>query len=85
MRLTFAGMTKDSTKLNALLAERTRLANELRHARRDQFQIQHRIDELSIAIGGLTAMPSLDIGDIVPPALGLFAGLGGRRKRRRII
>jgi hypothetical protein len=72
-----------TTRITTLIAKRNALANELRHTRHGQFELQHKIDELTIEIGRLSAMPDI-IGDLAPPALDMFAGLGTRRRRRRI-
>ena len=68
-------------QITTLIARRNLLARELSVARRGQFELQHEIDALTIEIGRLSAMPDM-LGDLVPPALGMFAG---PRRRRRIL
>jgi hypothetical protein len=70
-------MTKNE-RLTVLLNERNRLANQLRGVQHDRQALQGAIGRLSLEIGDLTSL-----GDLVPPALDMFAGLGGRRRRRR--
>lgn len=72
------------SKIESLLAERDRLSRELQGNHRDRIKIQHRLDELTTTIARLTGV-GLMLGDLVPPALGMFAGGGRRRPRRRIL
>jgi hypothetical protein len=77
-----AGMTTNNPKIDALVVRRNALMTELRANRRDRFQLQSEIDQLTTMIMRLTGVPPM-LGDLVSPALGLLAGgLGGRRRRR---
>jgi hypothetical protein len=76
-------MTTKNQRLTALLVERTRLANQLRGVQHDRQALQAAIGRLSLEISHLSGGMDI-IGDLVPPALGMFAG-GGRRRRKRII
>jgi hypothetical protein len=79
-----AGMTTNNPKIDALVVRRNALMTELRANRRDRFQLQSEIDQLTTMIMRLTGVPPM-LGDIAPlldmPSL-LAGGLGGRRRRR---
>ena len=75
-----AGMTTNNPKIDALVVRRNALMTELRANRRDRFQLQSEIDQLTTMIMRLTGVPPM-LGDIAPlldmPSLLAGGPMGG--------
>jgi len=72
------------SRIDKLVTERDALRREWQSNHAARIKIQHRLDSLTTEIARLTGVPMF-LGDLVPPALDMFAGLGGRRHPRKRI